>query len=124
MSRSALLALLTLSLILSACGSAPPRQAAPPSNTQLEFRLASGTYGCEGGVRLQVARELRDQVNYRITLGWNGGTYQLDRDPSYSGLPRFVDAASGLVWIDLPWKSVLLDGKTNTPLVSECRPGS
>ena len=121
MTHSSLLALAALSLVLAACES-PPK--VPPSshNPQLELKLANGTYNCEHKVRIQVEREIRDRVNYRITIGWNGGRYRLERDPSYSGLPRFEDSANGLVWIDMPWKSLLLDGKTNKPLVNECRP--
>ena len=86
------------------------------------MKLANGTYNCEHKVRIQVEREIRDRVNHRITIDWNGNRYRLERDPSYSGLPRFEDSANGLVWIDMPWKSLLLDGKTNKPLVNECRP--
>jgi hypothetical protein len=108
-------------LALAACETQPK---APPaqSNVQLELKLASGPYRCEQGLRVQVRREMRDQVSHRMTIGWNGNTYRLERDYSYSGLPRFEDTTSGLVWIDLPWKSVLLDGKTSKPLASECRP--
>lgn len=115
------MALVALSLVLAACESTPK---VPPSsqNRQLELKLANGTYNCEQRVRIQVEREIRDRVNHRITIGWNGNSYRLKRDPSYSGLPRFEDGASGLVWIDLPWKGLLLDGKTNKPLVNECRP--
>ncbi|ATE61970.1 hypothetical protein [Thauera sinica] len=115
-------------LLLSACTTRPP---APPAasdaggvlrNGQFEFTLASGEYHCELGVRLQIGREMRDQVNQRIQLAWNGRSYQLERDPSYSGLPRFEDVANGLVWIDLPWKGLLLDGRTQKPIANECRP--
>ena len=114
-------AAIVLALTLTACGT--PAKPAPPAATgQLELRLASGTYNCEQKVRLQVEREVRDRVTQRINLAWNGNRYRLERDPSYSGLPRFEDSASGLVWIDLPWKGLLLDGRNNKPLANECRP--
>lgn len=121
MTHSSLPALLALTLLLAACETPP--KAPPPAqkNAQLELKLASGTYRCEQGLRVQVGREIRDRVNTRINLVWNGNSYRLERDFSYSGLPRFEDTSSGLVWIDLPWKGMLLDGKTSKPLANECR---
>ncbi len=121
MNHSSLPALLALTLVLAACETPP--KAPPPAqkNAQLELKLASGTYRCEQGLRVQVGREIRDRVNTRINLVWNGNSYRLERDFSYSGLPRFEDTSSGLVWIDLPWKGMLLDGKTSKPLANECR---
>ena len=121
MTHTSLPALLALTLALAACETPP--KAPPPAqkNAQLELKLASGTYRCEQGLRVQVGREIRDRVNTRINLVWNGNSYRLERDFSYSGLPRFEDTASGLVWIDLPWKGMLLDGKTSKPLANECR---
>ena len=118
---SSVLAPLALLLVLAACETQPK---APPaqSNAQLELKLSSGNYRCEQGLRVQIQREMRDRVNHRLNIGWNGSTYRLERDYSYSGLPRFEDPTSGLVWIDLPWKGILLDGKTGKPLASECRP--
>lgn len=130
MTYPSLLTLLALSLALSACGTptkdlsseqAPPGAVISGTNAQLDLALASGTYRCEHGVKVQIERESRDRINHRIRIRWNGGSYQLDRDPSYSGLPRFQDMSSGLVWVDLPWKSLLLDGKSNKPLANECR---
>lgn len=129
MNRLSMLAVAVSSLALSAClGSLRPSafaQSAQPDpahhNQQLDFALASGNYNCEYGVRVQVHREPIAQGHNRIRLDWNGRHYQLERDLSHSGLPRFEDAASGLVWIDLPWKSVLLDGRTHKPIASECR---
>ena len=114
-------ALVAFSLALTACGT-PAKPPPKASASQLELRLASGSYNCEHKARVQVEREIRDRVTYRINIGWNGNNYRLERDPSYSGLPRFEDSASGLVWIDLPWKGLLLDGKNNKPLANECRP--
>ncbi len=121
MNHPSLPALLALTLALAACETPP--KAPPPAqkNAQLELKLASGTYRCEQGLRVQVGREVRDGVNTRINLVWNGNSYRLERDFSYSGLPRFEDTSSGLVWIDLPWKGMLLDGKTSKPLANECR---
>ena len=125
MSHLALPMTVALSLALAACGTQPVAPPAPrsqqPGNQQLELSLASGVYACENGVRMQLDREIRDQRNTRIHIGWNGNSYWLERDPSYSGLPRFKDASSGLVWVDLPWKGLLLDESTGTPLANECR---
>lgn len=114
-----------MALGLSACALKPPAVATGGGVTeqagQFEFALPSGDYRCERGERLQLQREVANAVNHRIQLAWNGGQYQLERDPSYSGLPRFEDVASGLVWIDLPWKGLLLDGRTQKPLANECR---
>lgn len=128
MSRLSLLALFASPLILSACTSAPPAagvyvpEVVPEHrNGQLDFTLGSGTYDCEYGQRVDIQREVHARINHLIHLGWNGKTYRLERDPSHSGLPRFEDAASGLVWIDLPWKGLLLEGKTHKPLANECR---
>ena len=115
-----LVPLIVTTLVLAACTTAPKAPPAP-RNAQLELKLASGNYRCEQGLRVQVERETRNQMNYRINIVWNGGSYRLERDYSYSGLPRFEDKASGLVWIDLPWKGMLLDGANGKPLANECR---
>ena len=118
---------LLATLLLGACMSYPPAPSvvevpAGAEGGQMEFALASGDYLCDLGVRVGVARDHAAPASRQLTVRWSGRQYQLQRDPSYSGLPRFEDRASGLVWIDLPWKSVLLDGHTHKPLATECRP--
>jgi len=121
------LATLAAAVIFSGCSSAPPRatvkapQATAP-NTQLEFSLKSGSYRCEQNVHITVEREVRQGTNKSINIAWNGGVHRLERNASSSGLPRFEEASGALVWIDLPWKGLLLDGKTSAPLANECRP--
>ena len=121
-------------LTLAACSTTPPTPSAgavtepgvldtPASadNQQLEFQLASGTYRCDMGRRVDVQRPAGNAS--QVHIGWSGKRYQLARNPSHSGLPRFEDERSGLVWIDLPWKSILLDRDTNKPLASDCKLG-
>ncbi|WP_050416697.1 MliC family protein [Azoarcus sp. CIB] len=125
-------ALLAALLALAACSTTPPTPStgaepdvletpASVDNPQLEFSLASGTYRCDMGRRVDVQRPTGDAS--LIQIGWSGKRYQLARNPSHSGLPRFEDDRSGLVWIDLPWKSILLDRDTNKPLASDCKLG-
>lgn len=106
----------------------PPTQVDPKSgieiqHDQFQFALPSGTYHCEGGLQLHLQR-LQDQAaRQHIALGWQGRQYTLWRDPSSSGLPRFEDRGNGLVWIDLPWKGLLLNARTQAPIASECQAG-
>lgn len=118
------------SLILTSCASEPPPRTADQTtettystrgNGQIDLALASGNYQCELGQNIEIAREYQDKVNHRILVSWKNRNYRLERDNSHSGLPRFKDKNSGLVWVDLPWKGMLLDGKTNKPLANECR---
>ena len=92
-------------------------QTAPQQNGQLDFSLASGVYNCDLGQRVNVVRP-RDALT--IEIGWTGRHYQLARNVSFSGLPRYENTTHGLVRIDLPWKGMLLDATTNKPLASDC----
>jgi hypothetical protein len=91
----------------------------PGENPQIQLKLASGTYRCEQGQRVDVQRDPRNAQ--QIEVGWQGGRYGMVRNASYSGLPRYEHRSSGLVWIDLPWKGVLLDGSSGRPLANECK---
>lgn len=92
-----------------------PAAAAP----QVQLKLGSGTYHCELGQRVEVRRDPRDAN--QIEIDWAGTRHGLARLASSSGLPRYENRRSGLVWIDLPWKSVLLDADSGRPLANECK---
>lgn len=121
------LSLLALPVLLAACSTTPvPERTiveAPPPDApqQMEFALASGRYRCNAGEVVKVMRDRKD--SNRISVSWQGRDHDLRRNPSASGLPRYEHPGSPLVWIDLPWKSYLLDQKSGKPLASECRAG-
>lgn len=112
--------IVALSLVLSACTTtAPPLAGNTSGQQQLNFQLASGAYRCESGLKLEIRR---NPANANLLeLNWRGSRYTLERTDSSSGLPRYEDSSSGLVWIDLPWKSVLMDRDSGRPLANECR---
>lgn len=119
------LALTALSVMLSACVTTERLPASPSARQegadgrQLNFRLASGVYGCEFGLKVEIQRDMRNANS--IELNWQGGRYTLQRYDSTSGLPRYEDRQNGLLWIDLPWKSVLMDTSSGRPLANECK---
>lgn len=115
--RSYLNVLIALAACPALAFAAPVTQA--DNHMQLSFELDSGDYQCAFGQRIDVRRDARSA--HLLNIGWQGKRYQLERDLSFSGLPRYEDSRSGLVWIDLPWKAVLLDGRTQKPLANDCK---
>ena len=120
--------LLTQLAAFSACGTTEKHPASVVAHQdgtkgiqqkQLSFQLASGVYRCEQGQTVGVLRDARN-ANL-IELNWQSNHYSLLRYDSASGLPRFEDRKNGLLWIDLPWKSVLMDINSGQPLANECK---
>jgi hypothetical protein len=119
-----------LALAVAACSTPAPPPPAPAAASQaaasggigiggqLDLKLASGRYRCELGIEVAVGRNPKDP--WHIEVDWNGQHYTMARNPSSSGLPRYEHRTSGLVWIDLPWKGILLNSNTGRPIASEC----
>jgi hypothetical protein len=121
-----------LAILLAACATSGPQSSSESSDRkdtrarserkQLDFRLASGTYRCELGQSVEVERQARG--DRAIAVRWEGKQHTLQRQASSSGLPRYEDRQNGLLWIDLPWKSVLMDAHSGRPLANECKPAA
>jgi len=117
--------LLAFSCLLTACATTSQQPSTATAarqegaRSQLKLNLASGVYRCEENQRVEIQRDPRRADV--ITLNWQGQRRTLQRYDSESGLPRYEDRENGLLWIDLPWKSVLMDLRNERPLANECK---
>ncbi len=74
---------------------------------------------CEFGKRVSV--QGNPQTDNAIDLRWQGERYRLLRIRTSTGANRFEDYASGLVWISIPSKAMLLNSKLGEPVANECK---
>lgn len=74
---------------------------------------------CELGQRMSIAGD--QGIDNAIHLIWRGQDYTLQRIGTSSGAHRFEHSDSGLIWIGIPTKGMLLDTKRGTPLANECK---
>lgn len=77
---------------------------------------------CESGKRMAVFGD--QNTDNVIELHWGNGAYQMQRVPTTTGAHRFEHSGSGLVWISIPAKAMLLDRKLGAPVANECRTGA
>ncbi len=74
---------------------------------------------CELGRHVSVAGDV--QLDSAIDLNWKGRQYRMQRVNTSTGAQRFEDQDSGLVWISIPSKAMLLDSVRGEPVANECR---
>ncbi len=73
---------------------------------------------CELGQKLSIAGDvIADNI---IELGWKGRMYRMQRVGTSTGAHRFEDPGSGLIWVSIPGKAMLLDGRKGQPVANEC----
>lgn len=117
---------LTLTALLAACGSGVPLADTKPSPTlpnllKLEptpaANLVTGNFYCELSNRVDLASE----ANGEVKLNWKGRSYPMTTVSTTTGAVRLEDKASGLVWIQIPAKSMLLNSKLGQQLANECK---
>ncbi len=97
---------------------APVAPAGVPTNAA-GIAMPAGHYKCELNRSVhvrQVAPDLQSAV-----VQWDKKDYAMKAVEARSGALRFEDAVSGLVWIVIHGKSMLLDTKLGRQLANECR---
>ena len=91
---------------------------APGGGPPWTRQLATGNYVCELDNRITVRLVAAQN---RIDLTWKGSTYAMLPVATSTGALRFEDRASGLVWIQIPSKSFLLNAKIGQQVANECK---
>lgn len=76
-------------------------------------------YTCEFGVNFTIYK--MDNDDSHMFVRWESGIYRLDNVMTTTGARRFENDASGLTWIALPTKVILLDSKLHRQLANECK---
>ncbi len=85
----------------------------------MQAQAAATELVCELGQRMGVRGD--QALDNSIELIWQGQRYNLQRVATSTGANRFEDSVSGLVWIGIPAKGMLLDARHGKPLANECK---
>lgn len=119
---------LILTALLAACGSTVPLTETKPEPVAPNLlnlaptaapgaSLLSGNFYCEMGNRVDLVSDSGGDVK----LTWKGRSYPMLAVTTTTGAVRLEDKASGLVWIQIPAKSMLLNSKLGQQLANECK---
>jgi len=92
---------------------------ASPLTAHPDVRMSPGVYRCELNRQVHVRHISYDRRSAVLT--WNKRDYQLEAVSTQSGAMRFEDRLSGLAWISIVDKSLLLDTRTGKQLANDCR---
>ena len=97
-------------------GALPPLSAlrAP----KVDHRKHAGNYHCDHGRSIRI-ENVTDRTDV-ILLTWQGTQHRLERVHSNSGAERFEELSTGLVWILIPGKAMLLSTNQGRALANEC----
>lgn len=95
----------------------PAHHAAPEHPVKLEFK--PGTYRCELKREVHVT-QVSDDGRSAI-LRFNKKDYPVKAVEARTGALRYEDSGSGLVWLVIVGKSMLLDTKKGEQLANECK---
>ena len=103
---------------------APPQQQAEPavelSEGQLEAagRVYTGEASCEFGEKISVSAI--DGKPGHFQLAYKKARYQLVPEVTTTGAVRLEDRRAGIVWLQIPAKSMLMNAKIGQRMVDHC----
>ena len=83
------------------------------------LQLSPGVYHCDLNRRVEL-RQVADDKKWAI-LYWERRNYTLHVVSTQTGALRLEDKTSGLTWITIPGKSMLLDTRLGRQLANDCK---
>lgn len=98
---------------------APAKEADPEEDEPDTTGSVSVDFNCELGNQVTVFANAADDKH--IALRWKKRVHRLTRVGTSTGAQRYENGRSGLVWIGIPAKSMLLDSKQGRQLANECK---
>jgi hypothetical protein len=69
----------------------------------------------------KVQLRMDGRVTDGVTLVWKGNSYMMSPVSTSTGAVRLENKGEGLVWIQIPSKSMLLNSKIGQQLANDCR---
>lgn len=103
----------------------PPEPAEPVEPVEIEAeRMAvvpmvlRGESSCEFGHKVQVVEH--PSLPGRFLLEYRGIKHVLTPQPTTTGVVRLEDKRTGMIWLQVPVKSMLMDGKRGQRLADNC----
>ncbi len=87
------------------------------------FRFTSGRLVC-GTRRVPLDIKVESADDQKVLITYEKKHYLLVRKPTSTGAYHFDDARAGIVFIQIPVKSMLFDKKNMTRLADDCVPAS
>ncbi|MBB5392083.1 MULTISPECIES: hypothetical protein [unclassified Herbaspirillum] len=82
-------------------------------------QLVTGNFNCELGNKVELRMDGR--VTDGVTLVWKGNSYLMNPVGTSTGAVRLENKSEGLVWIQIPSKSMLLNSKIGQQLANDCK---
>jgi hypothetical protein len=123
--------LLTTLALLAGCASTPLTLKTPVTETRQApgalaagssplwvRQLIAGRFNCELNNKVDI--KMGDGQRH-IDLTWKGRVYVMLPVATSTGALRFEDRDSGMIWIQIPAKSMLLNSKRGEQVANECK---
>lgn len=94
-------------------------QAKDSPKASITEAVQAGLYRCHQGTQVVVKNIASDLGS--IVVRFRGRDHLLFAIDTETGAVRYQDKRSGMTWIKIPSKSMLLDSKLGRPLANDCR---
>ncbi|NLD68803.1 MAG: lysozyme inhibitor [Limnobacter sp.] len=101
---------------------AVPQQETGIEGAHPSLRPVHGAFDCD--LKRKVLIQEVPGTDRKVIVHWAGKDHTLDVVRTPSGALRYQSDASGLTWIIIPAKSMLLDTRSGRQLANDCRPSA